>query len=315
MLYQGDEIFAFTKEGKQPIIDNILYEKDFACIVAKPKVGKSILAQQLGFCITNGADFLGNKTRVTGDVVYFQAEGDQGEMFNRIRSMDKAIHCNRANLFHFYEPGTKLNTPSGLNYFIKMLDNYTINPELIIIDPMYMAFTGDLSKQTTVCEICDAVDTLKSKYDCAVLLIHHASKDLFNKSGGVIDRGDNSAFGSAFLVANVDTLFMMRKEMEVRHLRCDTQRSGLIREHIAMTLIDPAKDPARRLFFSLDGAEVDNTPIEVEKELKLSPISVQDLASKLGKHSNTIRNSIKSLIRRGKVKRIQEGKHVRYTWV
>ena len=90
-IFYGDKLFP-SKTTKVPIIENFLYEKDVMCIKSKEGVGKSILAQQLVFCLTSGTDLFDTyHINKPYNVLWIQTEGDREETFERIASMEKGL--------------------------------------------------------------------------------------------------------------------------------------------------------------------------------------------------------------------------------
>lgn len=313
----GNEVFNIKVEPKRPLIQGILNEKDFCCIVGAPKAGKSILAQQIAMAVAGGKFFMeDHEVYFNGDVVYYQAEGCKGEMSQRFVDMEKAVDTERAHIAHAYKAGLKLNSEKGLAEFTSAIDSSFFNPVLIVIDPMYMAFQGDLCSQTVTSQICDVIDHLRDRYGCAVVLTHHSSKETFDRHGNVIDRGDGAAYGSTFLKANADSLFMLRKEMESRVLTCDTQRSGKIIDKLEFDLIAPTQSPENPLLFVKKGIKTATTSRKIELLFKTenTPMSTKEIAEKLGVHPNGVMREVKKYIGKGLMERLREGKGIKYYW-
>jgi len=74
-----------------------------------------------------------------------------------------------------------------------------------------------------------------------MIVVHHTHKVKFNQDGEVIFEGDNAVFGSQFLRAYPDHIFMIgvQKNSDIRELKCSTQRSGTIEADIKMKLVQP----------------------------------------------------------------------------
>ena len=60
---------------KDIIVEGLMRSKGVYLLVSKPKVGKSMLALQLSYCITNGIPFLGHKV-IASPVLYITTESD-----------------------------------------------------------------------------------------------------------------------------------------------------------------------------------------------------------------------------------------------
>ncbi len=72
---------SFTK--KDFIVDNLMKSKGLYCLVARPKVGKSLLALQLANSIATGQPFLGFRT-TPSPVLYISTEMDYTQIMSRI---------------------------------------------------------------------------------------------------------------------------------------------------------------------------------------------------------------------------------------
>ena len=313
----GNEIFRCKYKPKAPIIEGILNEQDFLVIVGASKAGKSIVAQQMAMAISGSKYFMeDHKVHTNGDVVYAQFEGDRGEMKQRFIDMEKAVETERCHLAHFHKKGLKLNSDAGFENFVTAIDSAHFNPKVIVIDPLYRAFKADICKQTDVNKICDVVDELKARYNCAIIMTHHTGKESFDKNGNPIDRGDGASYGSEFLRANVDTMMMLNKVMETRVLTCSTQRSGKIIDRLDFNLVAPTQDPDNPLHFVKTGSSA-GTPsrkIELLFQKKNEPLSQTAIAEKIGCHKNTVNKAIKQFIRQDKIGSVREGKFVKYYW-
>jgi hypothetical protein len=68
------------------VVENLLVAGTVACIVAKPKVGKSTLARNLCFSVSRGLDFLGLKTK-RGECIYLALEEREEDLKNDFRAM------------------------------------------------------------------------------------------------------------------------------------------------------------------------------------------------------------------------------------
>ena len=75
-----------TSEKKDIIVEGLMRSKGVYLLVSKPKVGKSMLALQLSYCLTNGLPFLGHKVTLS-PVLYISTESDFGQLQDRYDSV------------------------------------------------------------------------------------------------------------------------------------------------------------------------------------------------------------------------------------
>ena len=75
-----------TSTKKDIIIEGLMRSKGVYLLVSKPKVGKSMLALQLSYCLTNGLPFLGHKV-IPSPVLYISTESDFGQLQDRYKTL------------------------------------------------------------------------------------------------------------------------------------------------------------------------------------------------------------------------------------
>lgn len=85
-----------TAIKKDFIVDNLMKSNGLYCLVARPKVGKSLLALQLADSVANGTTFLGFKTNPS-PVLYISTEMSSTQLLERINKMD--LQLNDTNFF------------------------------------------------------------------------------------------------------------------------------------------------------------------------------------------------------------------------
>ena len=72
---------------KDFIVDNLMKSNGLYCLVARPKVGKSLLALQLANSIATGTNFLGFRTSPS-PVLYISTEMNFSQILDRIDKMN-----------------------------------------------------------------------------------------------------------------------------------------------------------------------------------------------------------------------------------
>ena len=86
-----EEIDTSTK--KDIIVEGLMRSKGVYLLVSKPKVGKSMLALQLSYCLTNGLPFLGHKVTLS-PVLYISTESDFGQLQDRYKTLELTPKTN-----------------------------------------------------------------------------------------------------------------------------------------------------------------------------------------------------------------------------
>lgn len=239
-VHEGERLLEVSDHDEHPIVEEFLYEKDYAILTAKEKIGKSLLSLQLACSLSCGKPFLG-ALRVPKPVRvwYFSTEGKDDDTKRRLIRMTKKIPFDKDNMKIICSAGICFNTTWGENEIKRLLSSYENKlPKVIILDPLYTAIQGSLKDDHIVNGFTRFIRRLADWCNCAIVVIHHARRPITLKDGSLLDRGDEEMFGSTFLRASVDHLFYMGKVTNTEHifLKCDTQRSGRIIDTMELVL-------------------------------------------------------------------------------
>lgn len=286
-FYTGEQFLAFRFKEREWLIDPLIKENDSVLLVGHPKAGKSLFIQQMIFSLTTGENFLVDMpVSASKRTVYVMLEGDIQDIQSRYIRMAKGLRFNPENFWINYSPPLCLSDPEDNSKLISDLD--FVEPEVLIIDPLYMACVGgSLSDDITIRDFIGNVRILKERYNCTVIVLHHTHKTQRDSEGKEIDKGDDAFFGSQFLKAWPDHLLFLKhhKNSDIRTLTCTTQRSGDIEREIKIkveqeplilheiedvppnTMIEPTK---KRILGLFDTYKRPLSSREIYKKLELS---------------------------------------------
>lgn len=288
-IYEGEGLLKLSAHKAKPIVQDILYENDKVLLVAKEKVGKSILALQLACSISSATPFLGMfEVPKAHNVWYFATEGKDEDIQERLIRMNKKVPCNKKNLKLFCSNRFKFNQLNSERIIHQMLEEYKPSlPKVVIIDALYKSVAGSTIKDDVCSNFFDKVDIFVEKCDAAVFILHHAHRPI-RLEGRIIDEGDDSTFGSYVLKAEPDHIFYMGyvtgTNKNKRFLKCETQRSGTIAEHLMLRLEEP--DP---LFFDIIRPDEESTDRVVGLLQSIrSGLTVHQIMSKTGMSRSTV---------------------------
>lgn len=323
--YTGTEFLNKEFPPREWLINNICRKGDSVILVGNEKSGKSLFVFQLLCSLTSCHPFLDlyNVPKAL-KVVYIQLEGEIADSQDRMKRMIKTIDIEPDN-FHLrfsaplnledkgFADGLAIDILKNLNPKGKVAGQEVIKPDIVIIDPIYFAFTGSLNKDEDVRAFLGNLRTFKDTLDCAVILVHHTHKTRLNYKGNIIEEGDEALFGSKFLKAWADhiLLFMFDKKTKLRTLSCDTQRSGDIITTCELRLIEP--EP---LYFEKVDKEITKDLIVVDllkREDFREGLLVEDIKAKLGISNTSFYRSIKQPLAQGMVIK-SETRPLRYSY-
>jgi len=202
----GEEVFIYYQDLEDEIVQNFIkpvggfvfpadlftlsrlpdvpfYVKDWlpkrgkSVIYGPAKVGKSMLCLQISRCIGSAEPFLGIPT-VKGSVLYIQFELGEEILQARLKQTGQGY----PNVWVGTTFSLKLDTPAGQQQLLKALD--AVLPNVLILDPWYKGILGDENEGVEMRRTFDFLDSIIEGYNCSILLIHHAGKDLTKRGRG-----------------------------------------------------------------------------------------------------------------------------------
>ena len=190
---------------KDFIVDKLMKPSGLYCLVARPKVGKSIFALQLANSIATGTTFLGLNT-TPSPILYISTEMSSEQILERINIMD--LDFNDTN-FHLIEQETnsrKLNM-MDLQLDLQMFAN-EYNGRFVIIDMLCGVDLNngyDLNNYQDIGQfVIPKYRELCKKYNFTILLVHHLNKN-------------NTSLGSTAIDGSVDGLITLREDKNIKN--------------------------------------------------------------------------------------------------
>jgi RecA-family ATPase len=309
-ILTGIELMSLPEEPDNYIIEKLVWKRDIVIVLASEKAGKSILGIQMACALTKGGHFLSDfEVPDALKVLYVQAEGSREETQTRLRSMTKneSSGWNPENFYHMYPPSIALDTDDGYNSFMDAIYKTDFKPDVIFIDPLYMAMRGDLIDNKAARLFCINIRKMKEIFDCTIIINHHKRRPQREKNGSYVDRGDDEVMGSFVWKAFASHIFTLSNNKDnIRNLSCTTQRSGNVVKGITLQLIEP-----ENLHFEMiDEPYCENNKEKVIECLKLNKegLSADITAKKLTMSQAGVRKAFSSLSKEGKIFKVNPGK-------
>lgn len=180
----------------------------FLMIFGPPGSMKSFLAIDMGLCIASGADWHGHLIRHQGPVFYIAGEGFAG-LNRRVKAWadHHGVDLLEVPFFVSNRPAQFLEDES-VSEIVSAVDELREahgEPVLIIIDTLARNFgPGDENKTQDMTKFIKAIDEkLRSRYLCAVAVIHHTGLG-----------EDNRGRGSSALRAALDWEYSLKKAID-----------------------------------------------------------------------------------------------------
>ena len=188
---------------KDFIVDKLMKSGGVYCLVARPKVGKSLFALQLANSVANGQEFLGLKTN-TSPILYISTEMNSTQILERIDKM--GLQFTDKN---FFLKEQEVNEKK-LNLMDLQLDlqdfAYNYGGKLIIIDMLCgirLDNGYDINSYQDIGQyVIPKFRELSTKYGFTILLIHHLNKS-------------NTSLGSTAIDGSVDGIITLKKDNNI----------------------------------------------------------------------------------------------------
>lgn len=198
-------------EMRAPIIEGLLRRGEVANIIAAPKVGKSWLVAWLCLAVSVLGEWLGRKV-VTGPVVIFDAELHKETLAYRLRIVADAMNVDLNELRDRIVIVPLRGDPTDIAGLARKLSK--VRPgsiQLLVVDALYRFLPADADENSNagMAAIFGQLDALAGQLDCAIALIHHASKGL-QDGKSVTDVGSGAGAQSRA----VDTHLVLRPHEE-----------------------------------------------------------------------------------------------------
>ncbi len=323
-LMTGNDILDLPTEPNDYLIQKLLWRGNICFLVGAEKACKSIFTFQQAMAMTMGDYFLDTFDVARPlKVLYAQAEGDMNETKDRIlRATDKfGVKWNPDNWRHFFPPALSLDTEQGYVDLRDRIRADEFRPDVIVIDPLYMAMEGDLVDNKAARDFCRNIRRLKEEFGCAFIIVHHEHRPKLDKFKHKIEEGDNAIFGSAMwknFASHVIRISIVNErgnpiaaekdeeaEVKYRKLACATQRSGNI---VSKLILELSQEPLMlKIKDQRTNSTAENNVLQCVREK--GPIAACQVATILSMPDNTVYSCFSKLYKDKKlIERAGDGK-------
>ena len=180
--FKIEQLDDIDDEPVEWLIEGVIPKKAFVALYAPPASFKSFIALDIAECIATGREFLTKPVKHQGAVLYIAGEG-HGGIGARIKAMKK--HHNTpagAPVFFLRKQINLRSSTSDIQDLIQAVDEIQatqdIQFELVVIDTLARAFGGgNENASEDMGAFITAAGAIQGRYNCALLVVHHAGKD------------------------------------------------------------------------------------------------------------------------------------------
>lgn len=190
-------------------------------VAGEPKSFKSTIAMDMMMSVASGAPFLGKyPVEQAGTVLYIQNENAEWIMKDRFEKMLK--NKGLVGKVSYQETSTKIKVKFAPDVPLYMINQQgfmltdedqqeyleetikTMKPALVVLDPLYLMFDGDIASAQELFPVLQWLLYLKNEYNCGIMLIHHWNK------GGESKRGGQRMLGSTTLHGWIESAWYLK---------------------------------------------------------------------------------------------------------
>ena len=207
------------------LIRDIWMKQSHGIVAGEPKTYKSTITTDIAVSVASGAK-LWDKYEVEdpGPVLIVQNENAPWIVKSRLEAIieSKGLVGNVVQvgrtltitwppvlpIYHINNSGFSLDSSEDCDMLMSYVEK--IRPKLLILDPLYLMFEGDINSAKELSPVLQFLLSVRDTYGCSIMVIHH-----WNKNGSS-SRGGQRMLGSATLHGWTDSsLFLSRDEGDV----------------------------------------------------------------------------------------------------
>lgn len=196
---------------RQLIGSGLLIEDGKAVLYGVFKAGKSTLMDYIGLSCATGLPLFGTNHYATEKikVLFLQLEMSHRAFLERLRESSLSqLQDAKDNLFPWTEFWLKLDTPDGIGRLEEELKR--IEPDLLIIDPLYKCLSGSENSVEDLTRIFDNLDLAISRHHFGLIFTAQGRKTQIIPGKGKLDLGDEELRGSTAIGGWVDSIIGLR---------------------------------------------------------------------------------------------------------
>lgn len=231
VLESVDAYLAHPDPSDLWLIESILPVHGRLLLAGDAKLGKSLLALQMAFCLACGRDFLGFHVPGPVNVVYLQYEMRRRVFRPRVQQMRAAFPDHVDQRLRLAADAPELVERLGYSYrdipveeSLRQLGTW---PDVVVIDPLIYWLQGDENSNTEMRDFLLRLDRI-AEDNFAMVIVHHAHKPYRGQALGQAQARGASVL-SGWTESNL-TLNRVPGDRNVRTLRFDVRASGELDE-------------------------------------------------------------------------------------
>jgi len=193
------------------LLRGMLERDSFALVFGDPGCGKSFLAIDWACRIATGTPWRGHAVQ-GGPVIYVAGEGQQG-FGRRIRAWSEHNGVSLADAPLYVAPAVAIPDAGQLTELMQAIESLDEPPALIVLDTLARCFGGgDENSTQDMSKFVSACDTIRQRYHCTILVVHHTGHADKSRARGAIAL--KAAIDSEYRLAKDGNLLLTATKMK-----------------------------------------------------------------------------------------------------
>jgi archaellum biogenesis ATPase FlaH len=227
-LVYGYQDFVDAEFKIEWVLSGLLAQGGFGLITGYPGTGKTQFSIALGAHMALGEKKFLTWDNVAGNkkVLFLSLEMSAAPLNHFMATIGKGYdNKNTLNRNFLVAPfGTPINldTPEGQVFFDQIMNDHM--PDILIIDSLQKIGSKELTDEQAVKTLIHYLATVRAKYSCAMVMIHHNRKKANDGQKKGVELSD--VYGSTYITTDVDFVLSL-KVVEGNLLQVDTLKNRL----------------------------------------------------------------------------------------
>jgi len=227
-LIYGYQDFVDAEFKIEWILGGLLAQGGFGLIAGYPGTGKTQFSIALGAHMALGTKKFLTWDNVAGKkkVLFLSLEMSAAPLNHFMGTIGKAYEdkntLNRNFLVAPFGTPINLDTPEGQVFFNQIMNDHM--PDILIIDSLQKISSKELTDEQAVKTLIHYLATVRAKYSCAMIMIHHNRKKPNDGQKKGVELSD--VYGSTYITTDVDFVVSL-KTVDGNLLQVDTLKNRL----------------------------------------------------------------------------------------